>query len=165
MSQPRVAFFLGSASDGPIAKKGLAILDELGIPWELHVASAHRTPVRLEQLVKASPADVLVGIAGVAAALPGVLAALTPRPVIGVPVAGKVPFDSLLSIAQMPPGIPVATMGVDRGDNAALMAAAMLSIGDDSIKQAIVAYRKRQADKVVASDAKLKEELAVELSA
>lgn len=90
-------------------------------------------PKRVEEIVEATPAEILIGVAGRAAALPGLLAALTTRPVIGVPVGHTVPFDSLLSIVQMPPGITVATVGVDRGDNAALLTAGILGVKDHDI--------------------------------
>lgn len=160
MAEPRVLILLGSKSDQPVAEKAVAILNDLDVSHEVHVASAHRTPEYLSQLVKDSPAKVLIGIAGVAAALPGVIAAMTMRPVIGVPVSGKVPYDSLLSIVQMPPGIPVATVGVDRGDNAGLLAASILALSDEKIQGRLAAYREKQREKVLAADKSLQDELA-----
>ncbi len=106
----------------------------------------------MEELVKESGAKVFIGIAGVAAALPGVIAAMTTNPVIGVPVGGKVPYDSLLSIVQMPPGIPVATVGVDRGDNAGFLAAQILGLADQELAGRIGNQRAKAADKVLQDD-------------
>jgi 5-(carboxyamino)imidazole ribonucleotide mutase len=161
MQNAMVTWILGSASDAPIAKKGLVVLDALEIPWDLHVASAHRTPKRVEELVEASPADVLIGVAGRAAALPGVLAALTTRPVIGVPVSSTVPYDSLLSIVQMPPGVVAAAVGVDRGDNAALLAAQIIAVRDHDLRSRLELHRKEQEQEVLAADASLRAELGL----
>ena len=117
-----VTIILGSKSDLPVADKCSALLEEFDISHEVRVASAHRAPKYLEGVVDAALEDgcrIFVGIAGMSAALPGVIASMTTRPVIGVPVGGKVPLDSLLSVVQMPPGMPVAAVGVDRGENAA----------------------------------------------
>ncbi len=146
---------MGSKSDLAVGEKCTKVLDGLGISWEMHVASAHRTPEDVERYVKESGAKVFVGIAGVAAALPGVIAAMTTNPVIGVPVGGKVPFDSLLSIVQMPPGIPVATVGVDRGDNAGFLAAQILGVGDAAVAERLTAQRAEAADKVRSDDASI----------
>ena len=150
-----VCILLGSRSDLPIAEKGTKVLDDFGINYELRVASAHRAPKYLEGIVDAALENdclVFIGIAGVAAALPGVIAAMTVKPVIGVPVGGKVPLDSLLSIVQMPPGMPVATVGVDRGDNAALLAIQILSCRDPELATAFAAYREAMTNKVIADD-------------
>lgn len=162
MQDAMVTWILGSANDAPIAKKGLAVLDSLEIPWDLHVASAHRTPKRVEEIVEATPAEVLIGVAGRAAALPGLLAALTTRPVIGVPVGHTVPFDSLLSIVQMPPGITVATVGVDRGDNAALLAAGILGVKDHDIRSRLDRHRRDQQQEILAANASLRAELGLQ---
>ena len=146
----RVSIILGSKSDMPVAEKAIAILRRFGIDFDIAVASAHRTPARVEELVKNSSADVFIAIAGLSAALPGSVAALTVKPVIGVPVSGKLNLDSILSIVQLPPGIPVAAIGLDRGDNAAILAAEILSIGDEAVAKALQDYRKEQADKVIA---------------
>lgn len=146
----RVSIILGSKSDMPVAEKAIAILRRFGIDFDIAVASAHRTPARVEELVKNSSADVFIAIAGLSAALPGSVAALTVKPVIGVPVSGKLNLDSILSIVQLPPGIPVAAVGLDRGDNAAILAAEILSIGDEAVAKALQDYRKEQADKVIA---------------
>jgi 5-(carboxyamino)imidazole ribonucleotide mutase len=147
-----VMIIMGSKSDLAIGQKVTKVLTDFGISHELHVASAHRTPAYVEELVQERGAKVFVGIAGVAAALPGVIAAMTTKPVIGVPVGGKVPFDSLLSIVQMPPGIPVATVGVDRGDNAGFLAAQILGLNDETLAAKVVAQRAAAAEKVLGDD-------------
>ena len=146
---PEVLIIMGSKSDLPVAEKATALLKRFEISYEVAVASAHRTPKRVEELVKGTDASVFIAIAGMSAALPGVVASFTVRPVIGVPVSGKLNMDAILSIVQMPPGIPVASVGLDRGDNAAVLAAEMLSIGDDRLRKALCDYRKEMADKVV----------------
>ena len=145
----QVLIVMGSKSDLPVAEKATALLKKFGISYDVAVASAHRTPSRVEGLVKDSAADVFIAIAGMSAALPGVVASFTVKPVIGVPVSGKMTMDAILSVVQMPPGIPVAAVGLDRGDNAAILAAEMLSIADPKIADALKAYRVEMADKVV----------------
>ncbi len=124
------------------------VLGRFGVEAKMVVASAHRTPDRVKALVEGSGADVFIAIAGLAAALPGTVAALTTRPVIGVPVAGKLGLDSLLSIVQMPPGVPVACVGLDRGDNAALLAVAILALADERLAEELASYRRELADRV-----------------
>lgn len=143
-----VLILLGSKSDLPVAEKATALLEKFGISFNLSVASAHRTPGRVEDLVKGSKAKVFIAIAGLSAALPGVVASFTCKPVIGVPVSGKMNLDSVLSIVQMPPGIPVASVGLDRGDNAAILAAEILAVSDKKIAKELQNYRKEMADKV-----------------
>ena len=125
---------MGSKSDLAVAEKAEKILKGFSVKFKVDVASAHRTPGFLKELVEKSDADVFIGIAGLAAALPGSIAAHTTKPVIGVPVSGKVNLDSILSIIQMPPGIPVAAVGLDRGDNAALLAVEILDEIEKIIK-------------------------------
>ena len=144
-----VLILMGSKSDLPVAEKAVAILKKFDIDYEMAVASAHRTPERVESLVKGSDASVFIAIAGMAAALPGVMASFTTKPVIGVPVSGKMTLDAILSIVQMPPGIPVASVGLDRGDNAAVLAAEILSVKDEGLQKKLAAYRKEMADKVI----------------
>lgn len=153
---PRVTIMMGSKSDLPVAEKAIEILKELKITYDIAVASAHRTPKRVEELVTESDADVFIAIAGLSAALPGVIASFTTKPVIGVPVSGKVNMDSLLSVTQMPPGIPVAAVGLDRGENAAILAAEMLSISDKELDGRIQIYRKKMADKVIEDSEEVK---------
>ena len=116
---PVVLIILGSKSDLEIGKKVLTMLQKFAVGSDIVVASAHRTPERLWNMVRESDAKVFIAVAGLAAALPGAVASYTTKPVIGVPVSGAVNLDSILSIVQMPPGIPVAAVGLDRGENAA----------------------------------------------
>ena len=138
-----VLVVLGSKSDIEVAGKTCDTLEEFGVPYELRVCSAHRSPRALVKLVDESKADVFIAVAGMAAALPGVIAAHTTRPVIGLPVGGKVPFDSLLSTVQMPPGIPVAAVGVDRAENAALLAVQILALKHPALREKLEAHRRR----------------------
>jgi 5-(carboxyamino)imidazole ribonucleotide mutase len=125
-----IAVISGSKSDQAVVDKILRSLVEKGASFEHKVLSAHRNPKELEQYVSNSDARVFVGIAGLSAALPGVIASLTRRPVIGVPVSAKLGgLDALLSIVQMPPGVPVACVGIDNGENAALLALRILESG------------------------------------
>jgi len=144
-----VQIVLGSKSDMKVAEKAIDVLKELGIKYRLSIASAHRTPDIVDKLVAESDAEIFIAIAGLSAALPGVIAARTIKPVIGVPVSGTVNLDSILSVVQMPPGIPVAGVGLDRGENAALLAAQMLALKDKTIARALEAYRKKLRDKVI----------------
>lgn len=145
---PTVSIILGSKSDLSVADKAIGVLRDFSIDFEINVASAHRTPKRVEDLVKGSDASVFIAIAGLSAALPGVVASFTTRPVIGVPVSGKLNIDSILSIVQMPAGVPVAAVGLDRGDNAAMLAAEILAVSDARLAAALLQYRVQQADKV-----------------
>ena len=150
-----VTILLGSSSDLPIAKKCTAILEQFDVPYQLRVASAHRSPKFVEQIVhdaEESGCLVFVAMAGLAAALPGAVAALTTKPVIGVPCGGKVPYDSLLSIAQLPPGVPAATVGVDRGDNAGYLAVQMLALQNDGYAAALKQNKLDQVEKVKSQD-------------
>jgi 5-(carboxyamino)imidazole ribonucleotide mutase len=152
----KVSIIMGSKSDLPVAEKAISILKKFDVSFDIDVASAHRTPHRVEELVTKSDADVFIAIAGLSAALPGVIASFTTKPVIGVPVSGEINFDALLSIVQMPPGIPVAAVGMNRGDNAATLAVEMLAISNASLKSKLADYRKEQADKVLADSEKVK---------
>ena len=127
---PEVSIVCGSSSDEEIARKAWEVLEEYGISYDYQVLSAHRDPDRLDEHVAQSDARIFICIAGLAAALPGVVAAKTKKPVIGVPVSGKLMggLDALLSIVQMPKGVPVACVGVDNGQNAAHLAARILQI-------------------------------------
>ena len=125
-----IAVISGSKSDQAIADKVLRRLEEMGASYEYKVLSAHRNPKELEQYIASTDARVFIGIAGLSAALPGVIASRTAKPVIGVPVSGKLGgLDALLSIVQMPPGVPVACVGIDNGENAALLALRILESG------------------------------------
>jgi 5-(carboxyamino)imidazole ribonucleotide mutase len=145
----KIQIILGSKSDMPIAEKSEKILKEFSVKYDIKVASAHRTPDFLKEIVEKSDADVFIGVAGLSAALPGGIAAYTIKPVVGVPVSGKVNLDSILSIVQMPPGIPVGAVGLDRGDNAALLAIQICSVKDEKLKKELQAYRKKMKDKVL----------------
>ena len=149
-----VVLLLGSASDKPIAAKAEQVLAQLGISYATHVASAHRTPRRVVELVEGSDASVFIAVAGLSAALPGVVAAHTRKPVIGVPCTSDSSpgnLDSLLSVVQMPPGVPVAAVGLGRGENAALLAARILALGDDAIAAALEDYHAELERKVIES--------------
>ncbi|MCD6414907.1 MAG: 5-(carboxyamino)imidazole ribonucleotide mutase [Candidatus Diapherotrites archaeon] len=153
----KVLIILGSESDKPVADKCISVLNAFEISNEIRVASAHRTPEKLEKIVKESDANVFIAIAGLAAALPGVVAAHTTKPVIGVPVNAKLEgLDALLSIMQMPPGIPVATVGVDRGDNAALLAVEILALKHPELREKLEDYRAKMREKVEKSDEKVR---------
>jgi 5-(carboxyamino)imidazole ribonucleotide mutase len=140
-----VLVLMGSPSDKSIADKAKEILEEFDISYEIVVVSAHRTPDKLVKTVKGSDAQVFIAIAGLSAALPGAVAAQTTRPVIGVPVSGKVNLDSILAIVQMPKGVPVATVGLDRGDNAALLAAEILALNNPQLAAKLEDYRSKLA--------------------
>ncbi|MDI9617197.1 MAG: 5-(carboxyamino)imidazole ribonucleotide mutase [Methanothrix sp.] len=124
---PDVSIISGSKSDQNVVDRILRVLEERGVSYEHRVISAHRNPRELDQYIESSDARVFIAVAGMSAALPGAVAARTERPVIGVPVSGKLlGIDALLSIVQMPPGVPVACVGIDAGENAALLALRML---------------------------------------
>jgi len=146
----KIQIIMGSKSDMPVAEKAKKILEEFDVDYDITVASAHRTPDVLKEIVEKCNADVFIGIAGLAAALPGSIAAHTIKPVIGVPVSGKVNLDAILSIIQMPPGIPVGAVGLDRGDNAALLAVEMLAIKDETLAKQMQAYRADMRKKALA---------------
>jgi 5-(carboxyamino)imidazole ribonucleotide mutase len=145
---PDVTILLGSKNDISVGEKALDILRKFDVSAEIVVASAHRTPERVKEIVSKSDAKVFIAIAGLSAALPGAVAALTMRPVIGVPVSGKINLDSILSIVQMPPGVPVAAVGLDRGDNAALLALEILALSDRRIHDKLIEYRNEMAKQV-----------------
>ncbi len=138
----QVEILSGSKSDVDTVESIEKTLKDFGVSFKTHVASAHREPEKVKAIVKTSDADVFIAVAGLSAALPGVVASMTVRPVIGVPREVKLGgIDSLLSIAQMPPGVPVATVGIDNGKNAALLAIQILSLKDNSLKQRVEEFR------------------------
>jgi 5-(carboxyamino)imidazole ribonucleotide mutase len=145
----KIQIIMGSSSDMPVAEKVKTIFEEFGVDYNIKVASAHRTPDVLKKLVEKSDADVFIGIAGLSAALPGIIAAHTIKPVIGVPVSGKVNLDAILSIIQMPPGIPVGAVGLDRGENAALLAVEILAVSDKKLTKKLENYRKKMREKAL----------------
>ncbi|MFH1222690.1 MAG: 5-(carboxyamino)imidazole ribonucleotide mutase [Candidatus Micrarchaeota archaeon] len=141
----KVLIICGSKSDEEIAKKAMDTLAEFGVDYKYEVASAHRNPDKVDELVKNTKADVIIAIAGLSAALPGVVASKTVKPVIGVPVGVKLDgLDALLSIMQMPPGIPVATVGIDNGKNAALLAIEILAVKDSSLAKKLQDTRSKK---------------------
>ena len=152
-----VQIILGSKSDLEIAKKAASVLKRLGMEYKVNVASAHRTPEMVERLSNSDETKVFIAIAGLAAALPGVVAAHTTKPVIGVPVSGKVSLDSILSMVQMPKGVPVATVGLDSGENAAILAAEILALSDNRILKSLEKYRREMRESVGKDDEELKQ--------
>ena len=153
---PKIMIILGSSSDMNIAEKSMDILDRLEIPYSLKIASAHRTPNLVREIVQRATdagVEVFIGIAGLAAHLPGTIASYTPRPVIGVPVDVKTAgIDALQSIVQMPYPSPIASVGIDRGDNAAILAAQIVALEDDSVHERIINLRHEYARKVIDSN-------------
>ena len=160
----RVAIIMGSDSDEPVMRQAAEALDEFGVTWEMRVLSAHRTPddaVAFARGARARGIQAIIAGAGGAAHLPGVLAAVTTLPVIGVPIALKAldGLDSLLSIVQMPRGIPVATVSVDGARNAGLLAVRMLAVADEALVAAITRFQEQMAEQVRAKDAAMQERL------
>ncbi|MCJ2555457.1 MAG: 5-(carboxyamino)imidazole ribonucleotide mutase [Candidatus Thermoplasmatota archaeon] len=149
-----VLVILGSKSDADRGEKAVALLEEFGVPSKLVVASAHRTPDRLRRLVEDSDARIFVAMAGMSAALPGAVAALTTRPVIGVPLSGKLNLDSILAVTQMPPGIPVAAVSLDGAENAALLAVEILALADPKLRGRLEAYREGMRE-AIAKDSQI----------
>jgi len=140
IKKPLVAIIMGSKSDEHVARKVEEVLQEYGIPYEKKILSAHRNPKELEDYIAKSQVDVFIGIAGLAAHLPGFIASRTHKPVIGVPVNVKLGgIDALLSIVQMPSGVPVATVGIDNGKNAALLAIRILALVYPDIREKLLA--------------------------
>ncbi len=139
---PSVAVLAGSKSDQPVVDEATKVLSELGVPHDVQFISAHRNPAKLRGYVEKCPAKVFIAVAGLSAHLPGVIASMTTRPVIGVPVAVKLSgLDSLLSIVQMPPGVPVACVGVDNARNAGILAAEILALSDGSVAASLQKMR------------------------
>lgn len=154
----KVAFVMGSDSDLPVVEKGVKTVKDFGIEVVVRVISAHRTPQVAEEFAKNAEANgigVIVAAAGKAAHLGGVLAAYTTIPVIGLPIKSSTldGLDSLLSIVQMPPGIPVATVAIDGAENAGILAAQILSLGNEGLKEKLKAHKVAMAEKVAEKDA------------
>ncbi|WP_311378546.1 5-(carboxyamino)imidazole ribonucleotide mutase [Alloprevotella tannerae] len=160
--QPLISIIMGSTSDLPVMEKAAKFLDEMEVPFEINALSAHRTPSEVEAFAKGAAArglKVIIAGAGMAAALPGVIAASTTLPVIGVPIKGMLDgLDALLSIVQMPPGIPVATVGVNGAQNAAILALEMLALSDADLAERLRRHKSGLKDKIV----KANEALAAE---
>ena len=157
-----ISIIMGSTSDLPVMEKAARLLEDLQVPFEIQALSAHRTPAEVEEFARTAAdrgVDVIIAAAGMAAALPGVIAANTTLPVIGVPIKGMLDgIDALLSIVQMPPGIPVATVGVNGALNAALLAVQMVALRDAELAQRFAAYKAGLKDKIVKANEALAEE-------
>ena len=157
---PLVSIIMGSTSDLPVMDKAARFLDEMEIPFEMNALSAHRTPEEVEKFAKNARErgiKVIIAAAGMAAHLPGVIASMTTLPVIGVPVNASLDgMDALLAIVQMPPGIPVATVGINGALNAAILALQMIATGDEKVQQKLHDYKEGLKDKIK----KANEELA-----
>ncbi|MFH0757617.1 MAG: 5-(carboxyamino)imidazole ribonucleotide mutase [Bacteroidota bacterium] len=160
---PKVSIIMGSTSDLPIMEKAAKLLDEFEIPFEINALSAHRTPDEAAAFGKNAAGRgirVIIAGAGGAAHLPGVIAALTPLPVIGVPIKASISidgWDSILSILQMPPGIPVATVGLDGAMNAGILAAQILATGDPAVMEKMKKFKSNLAEKMMKANEELKE--------
>ena len=158
--KPVVSIIMGSTSDLPVMEKTAQILSELKIPFEMNALSAHRTPEEVGKFAKeAEPRGikVIIAAAGMAAHLPGVIASMTPVPVIGVPIKASLEgLDSILSILQMPPGIPVATVGINAAQNAGILAAQILGTGDKEIMTSVIKYKESLKKKIVEANEELK---------
>ncbi len=160
--KPIVSIIMGSTSDLPVMEKAAKLLDELHVPFEMNALSAHRTPEAVEAFAKSAKErgiKVIIAAAGMAAALPGVIAANTTLPVIGVPVKGSVldGVDALYSIIQMPPGIPVATVAINGAMNAAILAVQMLALSDEALAEKFAAYKESLKKKIEKANEELKE--------
>lgn len=157
---PKVSIIMGSTSDLPIMEKAAKILNEFEIPFEMNALSAHRTPDEVADFANNADkrgVEVIIAGAGMAAHLPGVIAASTTLPVIGVPISASLQgMDALLAIVQMPPAIPVATVGIDAGQNAGLLAVQMLAVGDNKLKTKLLAYKADLKTKIVKANQELK---------
>jgi 5-(carboxyamino)imidazole ribonucleotide mutase len=159
--QPKVSIIMGSTSDLPVMEKAAKILNDFCVPFEINALSAHRTPQQAMDFARGARdrgIRVIIAGAGGAAHLPGVIAALTPLPVIGVPIKASISidgWDSILSILQMPPGIPVATVGLDGAQNAGILAAQIIATADDSLMTKIVEYKTDLARKIVQANKEL----------
>lgn len=161
----KVAVIMGSDSDFPVVKGALTQLKKFGVPFEARVLSAHRTPAQAEEFAKNAEKNgfgIIIAAAGKAAHLGGVLAAMTTLPVIGLPIKSSFcdGLDSLLSIVQMPSGIPVATVGVGAADNAGILAVQMLALSDETLAEKLKAYKQSMAEAVLAKDENLQLEVA-----
>lgn len=162
MPSPLVSIIMGSTSDLPVMEKAARLLDGLHVPFEMNALSAHRTPEAVEEFARNAAGrgvKVIIAAAGMAAALPGVIAANTTLPVIGVPVKGAAleGVDALCSIVQMPPGIPVATVAIDGAMNAAILAVQILALGDSALAASLAAYKEELKQKIVEANEALKE--------
>ena len=158
--KPIVSIIMGSTSDLPVMEKAAEILNNFRIPFEMNALSAHRTPGEVEKFAKNAEArgiKVIIAAAGMAAHLPGVIASMTPLPVIGVPIKATLEgLDSIFSIIQMPPGIPVATVGLNAAQNAGILAAQIIATGDKEVMAEVVKYKESLKKKIVQANEELK---------
>lgn len=158
---PKVSIIMGSTSDLPILNKAATFLNDMKVPFEMNALSAHRTPAEVEKFARTAKErgiEVIIAAAGMAAALPGVIAAMTTVPVIGIPINSTLEGrDALLSIVQMPPGIAVATVGINGGLNAAILAVQILALGDPELAGRFNAYRAGLSEKIVKANSQLTE--------
>ena len=156
---PKVSIIMGSTSDLPIMEKAANVLNDFHIPFEINALSAHRTPAEVEEFARNAQArgiEVIIAGAGMAAHLPGVIAAMTPVPVIGVPIKASLDgMDALLAMVQMPPGIPVATVAINGAMNAGILAAQILAVGDSGLKEKIIAFKESLKKKIVDANKEL----------
>ncbi len=156
---PKVSIIMGSTSDLPVMEKAAQVLNDFAIPFEMNALSAHRTPAEVEHFARNAQGrgiEVIIAAAGMAAHLPGVIAAMTPLPVIGVPVKASLDgMDALLAIVQMPPGIPVATVAINGAMNAGILAAQILATGDAVLKQKVAVYKESLKEKIVEANKEL----------
>ena len=160
--KPIVSIIMGSTSDLPVMEKAAKLLDEMQVPFEMNALSAHRTPAEVEKFSQEAAGrglKVIIAAAGMAAALPGVIAANTTLPVIGVPIKGSLldGMDAHYSIIQMPPGIPVATVAINGAMNAAILAVEILALSDENLAAKAVAYKESLKNKIVKANEELKE--------
>ena len=160
--KPLVSIIMGSTSDLPVMEKACKFFDEMEVPFEVNALSAHRTPDAVEQFAKGAKErgiKVIIAGAGMAAALPGVIAASTTLPVIGVPIKGSVldGIDAMLSIIQMPPGIPVATVGVNGAQNAAILAVEIMALADEELANKFADYKSGLSQKIEKANKELAE--------
>lgn len=157
----KVSIIMGSMSDLPVLKKAADFLESMEVPFEMNALSAHRTPAEVERFAREAQSrgiEVIIAGAGMAAALPGVIAAMTPVPVIGVPLSASLDGrDALLSIVQMPPGVAVATVGINGAMNAGILAVQILSLYDEEIRGRFMEYRKQLSAKIVSANEQLKQ--------
>ncbi len=158
---PIVSIIMGSTSDLPVMEKAAKLLDEMEVPFEIHALSAHRTPEEVEKFAKGAKdrgIKVIIAAAGMAAHLCGVIASMTTLPVIGVPINASLDgMDALLAIVQMPPGIPVATVGINGALNAGILAVQILSVGDPALQDKLAEYKENLKTKIVKANAELAE--------
>ena len=159
ISAPKVSIIMGSTSDLPVMKEAAKILDEFAVPFEMNALSAHRTPEEVEKFAKTAykrGIKVIIAAAGMAAHLPGVIASMTPVPVIGVPIKASLDgWDAILSILQMPPGIPVAAVAIDGAKNAAILAVQIMAISDEPLMVKFIQFKEDLKGKIIEANQEL----------